>query len=123
MKIINYLFLVSIISFGITGCYYDNEEELYPQAVACDTSNITYAQSIVPIMAQSCNGCHGGSAPSANVITDTYEGLKQIADDGRLWGTVNHENGYSPMPKDLPKLNDCDLTRISIWLNNGALED
>lgn len=108
---------------GMTGCYYDNEEELYPQPIECDTSNITYSATIDPIMINSCNDCHGSSSPSGNVITDTYEGVKEIADDGRLWGTVNHEQGYSPMPKGLPKLNDCDLTKISIWLNEGALNN
>lgn len=123
MKFINYLFLVSLISLGVTGCYYDNELELYPNAVYCDTTDIGYTASIAPIMSNSCNGCHSGATPEDNVITNTYEGLKEIVDDGRLWKTVNHEPPYSPMPKDLAKLNDCDLTKISIWLRNGALED
>lgn len=108
---------------GITSCYYDNEEELYPQPVACDTINVSYSQTIAPIMDASCNFCHGQSFPSGNVITDNYSDLKTIADDGRLWGSVNHESGYSPMPKDRPKLNDCDLKKIEIWLDNGALND
>lgn len=108
---------------GLSSCYYDNEEDLYPQPVDCDTLNVTYSQTIAPIMSTNCNACHGGSAPNANVKTDTYNDLKIIADDDRLWGVVNHESGYSPMPKDRPKLNDCDLKKIRVWLDNGALND
>jgi len=123
IRIFNYLMILGLIILGTTSCYYDNEEELYPQPIECDTSNVTYSSSIAPIMSNSCNDCHGGVAPAAGIETDTYEGLKIIADDGRLRGVVNHESGYSPMPKDRPKLNDCDLTKIGIWLDNGALND
>ncbi|MEZ5197025.1 MAG: hypothetical protein R2764_11640 [Bacteroidales bacterium] len=115
--------MLGIITATFTSCYYDNAEELYPQPVECDTINVTYSQTIAPIMNTNCNDCHSGAAPPANVITDNYTGLKTIADDGRLWGSINHESGYSPMPKDRPKMNDCDLKKINIWLDNGALND
>jgi hypothetical protein len=123
MKILNYLLMLGIITTTFTSCYYDNTEELYPQPVECDTINVTYSQTIAPIMNTNCNDCHSGAAPPANVITDNYTDLKTIADDGRLWGSINHESGYSPMPKDRPKMNDCDLKKINIWLDNGALND
>lgn len=123
MRVISYLFIVIFIISSFTGCYYDNEEDLYPQAPDCDTINVTYATAIVPIMSASCNSCHNESFASGGVKTDNYDDLKIIADDGRLWGSVNHESGYSPMPKDRPKLNNCDLTKIGIWLDNGALND
>jgi len=123
MRITGILLFIIVMVIGMTGCYYDNEEELYPQSAECDTLNVTYSGTIAPIMETSCNDCHGGSSPSANISTDTYDGLKEIADDGSLWGAVNHEDNYSPMPKDRPKLNDCDLKQIQIWIDNGALND
>ena len=33
-----------IVCFSITGCYYDNEEELY--GTSCDTTNVTYSSTI-----------------------------------------------------------------------------
>ena len=123
MKVINYGLITGLIMIGITSCYYDNAEELYPQPIECDTLNVTYSQTIVPIMSTNCDFCHSGSAPSANVRTDTYDDLKIIADNDRLWGSINHESGYSSMPKDRPKLNDCDLKKIRVWLDNGALND
>ena len=123
MRIVNYLLILGLIFGGLSNCTYNNEEDLYPQIVECDTLNVTYSSTIAPIMSTSCNSCHGESFVNANVRTDNYDDLKVIADDGRLWGVVNHESGYSPMPKDRPKLNDCDLKKIRVWLDNGALND
>jgi hypothetical protein len=115
------LILLGLVSFN--GCYYDSEEELYPQAGSCDTTNVTYSGTISQIMSGNCNSCHSGSAPESNVKTDNYTDLKTIADNGKLWGVVNHENGFSQMPKDLPKLSDCDLSKIRIWIDGGALNN
>ncbi len=106
-----------------TGCYYDDEANLYPSSGDCDTSNVTYSATISAIMANNCNSCHSGSAPQGNLKTDNYTDLKTIADNGKLWGAVNHESGFSPMPKDRPKLSDCDLSKIRIWIDGGALNN
>lgn len=104
-------------------CYYDNEEDLYPDAPVCDTLDVRYSADVAIIMQNNCNACHGSGFPQAGIITDNYDDLKVIAENGKLWGAVNHEDGYSPMPQDRPKLNDCDLSKIRIWINNGALND
>lgn len=115
------LILGGIMSF--TGCYYDDEDNLYPQAGNCDTTNVTYSGTISQIMSGNCNSCHSGSAPESNIKTDNYTDLKTIADNGKLSGVVNHENGFSQMPKDRPKLSDCDLSKIRIWIDGGALNN
>lgn len=107
----------------LQGCYYDNEETLYPGQGNCDTSNVTYSGSIVPIVMANCNECHSSAFPNGNVVTETYEGLKTVADDGRLWGTVSHNPNYPAMPKDRPQLQECDLRKIKIWIDNGALNN
>jgi hypothetical protein len=115
------IILSGMISF--TGCYYDDEETLYPQVAGCDTTNVTYSATISAIMSTNCNSCHSGSAPQAGIKTDNYTDMKTIADNEKLWGSVNHETGYSPMPKDRPKLSDCDLSKIRIWIEGGALNN
>ncbi len=115
--------LLIVLIVNLQSCYYDNEEALYPSMGSCDTTNVTYSGTIAPIMATNCNACHGGTIPNANVVTENYDGLKIIADDGRLEGTVNHRSGYTPMPKDRPQLSDCDLAKIRIWVKNGALNN
>lgn len=100
-------------------CYYDNEEDLYPNIPPCDTANVKYSETVAPVMANHCNGCHGGSFPAAGIRTDTYEGLSVVAANGRLWGSINHQQGFSFMPKDAPKLSACDLAKIRMWLDEG----
>jgi len=115
-------FIPAIIFFAslLGGCYYDNEEDLYPQSSQCDTTNVTYEAKIAPIMENNCNSCHSGVSPNAGVITDNFDDLKTIADNGQLWGAVNHEPGYSPMPKNGEQLPDCELQQIRIWIDNGT---
>lgn len=106
--------------FWFSACYYDKEDELYPVAGGCDTSNVTYAAAIAPLMQTHCNACHSAGAGSGNVVTATYEGLKTIDTDGRLYGSVSHASGFSPMPKGGNQLPDCDLKKIKAWINAGS---
>jgi hypothetical protein len=103
----------------IQGCYYDKEEKLNPQTV-CDSTNVTYSTSIVPILISNCTSCHGGSTPSAGIKLDTYAGVKIQADNGRLLGAVLQAPSFSPMPKNATKMNTCNLTKIKKWVNAGA---
>lgn len=117
-KIIISLAILAV--FGITllnRCYYDNEQYLYSN-VSCDTTNVTYAGTIAPIMTKNCNACHSGSAASAGVNTETYAGLLKIANSGRLWGTTNG----GTMPK-AGKMDDCTLSKIKVWINAGAINN
>ena len=121
MKNIFRLLSMMILSFPLllTGCYNDNEEDLYPSKPSCDTSNVTYSVTIAKIMQTSCNTCHNSVTASGGVITDTYEGLKIPAQSGLLWDVVTWNSTYK-MPKDAAKLSDCDLAKINIWINAGA---
>ncbi len=116
------LFLLLIVMAVSQACYTDNEEELYVNLgnSNCDTSNVTYAQTLAPMMANYCNGCHNGSSAGGGWRTDNYASLKTLANNGKLNGVVNWLSGYSPMPKNGSKLNDCNLKKIKKWLSTGA---
>jgi hypothetical protein len=103
----------------ITGCAYDKEDELYPQAPDCDTANVTYSQTIAPIMVQSCNVCHSTVVATAGIVTDNYDALRVVAVNGSLSAAVNHTGAF-PMPKDGEKLSDCNLAKIKKWVDAGA---
>ncbi len=116
-----FYFAAIFLSFTLGGCYYDKEEVLYPKSAdGCDTLDVTYTDNIIPIMVNNCNGCHGGSFPEAGIRTDNYNDLKDIAENGSLAGSVNYESGYSPMPKDKPQLQDCELKQINLWIENSS---
>jgi mono/diheme cytochrome c family protein len=111
--------LVAVLLVTATGCYYDKEEVLYP-STACDTAAVTYSMSVVPVLSANCISCHGGSTPSAAIRLDTYAGVKQQVDNGRLLGAINQAVSYSPMPKDGTKLTNCNIAKIRIWVAAGS---
>lgn len=115
--------IISFLAIGLllTACYYDKEEALYgTAATACDTTAVTYAGTIAPMMSANCNSCHSGSAASGGVVTSTYSSLSVIALNGTLGHSVNWDSGLSPMPKGGSKLPTCDLAKIKKWVNLGA---
>lgn len=106
--------------FILSGCYYDKEEELYG-ALPCDTSNVTYAASISSIMGTyGCLSCHGNVNPSAGIVLNNYTGVKAAVVNGSLYGSLNHSQGFAPMPQGAGKISNCDLSRIKAWIDSGA---
>ncbi len=86
--------------------------------IPCDTLDVTYAGSVVPIFEAYCNACHSGATPQAGIDLTNYEHVATIAQTGQLVGSINHISGFSPMPKDGNKLSLCEIRTIEIWLND-----
>jgi hypothetical protein len=115
------IFLVGVII--LSSCYYDVEEQLYPNSVVCDNTNVTFALTIEPLIVSKCQGCHNNSVSSGSVSLEGYANVKTQADNGNLLGTVSHAGGFSAMPKNEPKLPECQIESIQIWITNGAQND
>jgi len=118
-KLLKAVFVI-VIAIFMQSCYYDNVEDLYPQLPECDTTNVTYSNSVWPVINSNCTGCHGGNAPAGNIRLENYNDISSAANNGSLLGTIRHENGWSPMPKGGGKLNNCDITKIETWVNQGT---
>ena len=118
-KLLKSFFVIGIAIY-MQSCYYDNVEDLYPQLPECDTTNVTYSNDIWPIINSNCTSCHGGNAPAGNIRLENYNDISSAANNGSLLGTIRHEDGWSPMPKGGGKLNDCDITKIETWVNQGT---
>lgn len=117
-KIIPILSLVLLAS-----CYNDKEDQLYPQPTGgCDTTNVTFATDIQAIGTNSCafGGCHDAATKSSGYDLTTYAGFKLAVDNNRLLGSINRDNGFSAMPKGMNKLGDCEIAKITAWVNAGA---
>jgi len=117
------LLCVAIMSF--TGCYYDVEDELYPDNNAsCDTTAVNFAV-VKPIFDAKCVGCHGGASPLAGIKLDTYTDAKVYLDASasRLVSSVKHDGNASNMPQGQPKLDACDISKISAWVSAGYPEN
>jgi hypothetical protein len=115
-------FMKSVIIVGavlllasVTGCYYDNKQEMYG---SCDSSNVTFATTIEPIINANCVGCHGSSSPSAGISLVGYDQVALAANNGRLVGTMNNTGGHMLMPPG-GKLDNCKLNQVNKWIRNG----
>ena len=89
-------------------------------ATGCDTANVKYSTHIKPIISNFCQGCHSGTSAGGGINLVTYDGVKAIALNGKLLGSISFLAGYSAMPKNGSKLSDCDINKINIWINAGA---
>jgi len=113
--------LILFLSAGIQACYYDKADMLYPNAVVCDTSaTVSYSQKIVPLFSQQCYSCHLSASSGGGILMGNYAADRAIAVNGKLYGSVSHASGYSPMPKGGNKLNTCQLSQIKKWIDAGS---
>ncbi len=86
----------------------------------CDSLSFTYNKDIVRIINTNCVSCH---STGSTILLNSYAEVKARADDGKLWGSINHLSGYKAMPSDFSYLSDCDIGKIRNWIANGAKND
>lgn len=122
MKIIFSLFVIIVCVVSLNSCYYDKEELLYgvSNGPCTDTTGtVSYAQKVVPVLQQYCYSCHTGSFPSGSILMGTHANDKVIAQNGKLYGSINHSSGYVAMPEGMPKLSSCQIAVIKKWIDSG----
>ncbi len=113
------------LSIGTGSCYYDKEELLYPDTLACDAMMVSYMEELEPIFSANCYGCHSNAQSQTAGAGISLEGHANVSGyvsntAERLIGAISHESGFSPMPKGGARLSDCDISKIQAWINAGA---
>ena len=124
----DFRFLLALIAlFSLSACYYDHEDILYGatsnQPCTDTAGTVSYTQKVVPILQASCYGCHSGSFPSGNQLMGTYAADKAMGQNGKLYGTIAHSAGFSPMPKGGAKLSTCQIAVVKKWIDQGMLNN
>lgn len=109
--------LLSALLFGfivLTGCYYDKEEQLYPNSGTDCNATLTYNTGIKNLIDANCVGCHkpGGNSPDLT----TYALVKVNINKIKL-RAITQKN----MP--LSGLNTCNYSKLDNWIKAGALEN
>lgn len=89
----------------------------------CDTTRFTYAAVIKPMIDHKCAGCHKAGSLGGNIDLATYAGTRVVALNGKLVGSIMHQIGFSPMPKNTAKLSDCEITQVRKWVTAGSLNN
>jgi hypothetical protein len=121
-----FLIIIVVCVAGISSCYYDKENLLYGGAGSSCTDAagiVSYSQKIVPMMQQQCYGCHSGGSPGGGILMGTYAADKAIGQNGKLYGSINHSAGYSPMPSGAPKMSPCQIAIVKKWIDDGMLNN
>lgn len=91
--------------------------------VQCDSNVYSYSGAISKIMSN-CTGCHSGTNASAQVDLSNHAGVKAVATNGRLMGSVTSQTGFASMPPyGSPRLTPCQITQLQKWINNGCQND
>lgn len=131
LKIKHILSLAALATLVVAGCYNDKADQLYPAPATggggntCDTTTMSYATDIKPITDQYCAtaSCHSSGVIAGGYNFSTHTGLKMAVTNNRLLGVINQQTGFSPMPQGMTKLTDCNINKITAWVNQGALDN
>lgn len=89
----------------------------------CDTLSFTFSGAVKPIMDNKCVGCHNPGSLGGNIDVSSYSAVRLIALNGKLYGSISHQTGYSPMPKNSNKLSDCEIRQVQKWISAGSLNN
>ena len=121
-RLIIFISIFGIFLLSFVACYYDNEEALYPSfSNSCDTTNVTFSGTIVPILSNNCYSCHSNSnaAFGANIHLEAYADV--VTNSAKLIVSIK-QTGAKPMPPN-GKLKDCSITQFDIWIRKGMLNN
>lgn len=122
-------------AFGVYSCSDDpnfSAEEITPiimedepeaAIIPCDTTDFSYSGFLVPLINDHCITCHSGKDAFGGVQLDAYEGVKKVAEEGRLYGAISWRGGYEAMPQGEPKLPNCVLENVKAWIDEGMLNN
>lgn len=116
-RIISVFALLALI-VGINSCYYDNEEELYPNPPVCDTTALTYDANIASIINTKCaiEACHGGTqSPQLDSYQQVSNRLNRINERAVVQGTMP--------PLSATPLTDCEKLQLEQWIKNNGPEN
>lgn len=119
------LLLYFLLILAFSGCYYDNQEDLYQnlEENTCRTDRVSYAADIAPLLTQNCasSGCHVGANGIGGLDLSTYASAAQIANNGQLINRVTGQQGNLMPPSGA--LPNCDIQLLQVWVAEGAPEN
>lgn len=92
-----------------------------PNSSNCNTcdSSFSFKNRIQPLMDKWCVGCHTGVTAGGGYDLTNYSNVKNANINNRLIGSMQHQAGFSPMPKGASKLSECDIKAVEKWIAAG----
>ncbi|MBL7829333.1 MAG: hypothetical protein JNJ57_22040 [Saprospiraceae bacterium] len=103
-----------LVVFSQSACYYDNELEQYGVS-ECDTTAVSYANDIAPLIQQQCISCHTPGGEQESTPFDTYNDVVLYT-----VSIAERVNGIGSIMPPTGKLSTCNVSIIEAWINAGA---
>lgn len=118
-------FLLAIALIFLYSCKHEpiDIEGFEIAANTCDTSEVRFSEHIQSIIETKCNsnsGCHVTGGLGTGDF-ETYLGLKEKVDNSSFQNRVFDIKTMPPAGS--PALDDCEISLISSWINQGALNN
>lgn len=89
----------------------------------CVATNVSFTNTVLPILKTNCTGCHSGTTPSAGIDLNSYASVKVQAANGKLVGSISHATGFIPMPSATVSISACEISQIKAWVTEGTLNN
>lgn len=119
--------ILSVISALIilSQCTYHNIDEYFDEVPTdtitnCDTIDVSFSKTVFPIIVNNCIACHNDITHYNDRNYETYEGITDAVNSGKLINVINHNSAYVKMPKNADKLPQCYINLIEAWVNQGS---
>ncbi len=113
----------AIIASILVACKSKKETVATAPVAPLDCSNkvLTYNTDIKSIIETNCSRCHNTNEKAGYNFLK-IEFVKKAALNGKLLGTIKHQEGFSKMPKMANKLDNISIDKIECWIKNGMKE-
>ena len=120
------ILIFSALLLSTESCYYDNREDLLanqPQD-SCNTTDVSFSAEIQPIISDNCAipGCHNAGSQAAGLNLEEFQQVKNIAASGEFVGRITEQSGPL-MPQGGPPLPQCEIDKITAWVQDGAMDN
>lgn len=84
-----------------------------------DTTLVTYTHNIKNIVDLYCVGCHIKQVSGSGPILTTHARVKDEIINGHFMQTVEHIDGYVPMPPGRTRVSEREVQLLKTWVRRG----
>jgi len=118
LKLSAFIFVSTLLFYS---CYNDTEENMYKFSKStCDTTNVTYTQTVAPILQTTCTSCHSNASPGGGLSLQSYSDVASAVSSKNLYARIISTS--NPMPPS-GLMNACSIKQIKKWIDLGALNN
>ena len=114
---------IFVIVATITSCEKDKTQLPEPVTPEQCPDTISFSGIVEPIIQANCatSGCHNVFTAAAGYNLEGYGNIS--ANANAILNVINHEPGPTPMPYNMPKLNDSIIGQFDCWVVQGKLNN